>query len=122
MPKRRRIKLQAMDHRDDRQVQDVRRDRGARRQTQLAGMRSGGTGIQVCAKMELRREKENSEQQGAKTQLVQLGMHVSIKTKLRLEWLRGQGMGGSRAHLFCNISAEMKDDSATLERLAHEHG
>ena len=100
MRKRRRGKLKAMNHGNNRKIQNLRRNRGARRRTQLARMRSGGTGIQIRAKMELRREKDNSQQQGTKPQLVRVGEHLSIKTKLRPEWLRGQVIGRPGALLF----------------------
>lgn len=91
MANRGRSEFQAMDHRNDGEVQNLWRDCGARRRTQLARMRSGRTGIHVRAKMELRRQKDNSQQQGTNPQFVRVHEHVSTKTKLRPEWLRGQG-------------------------------
>jgi len=53
-------------------------------------MRGGRSGRQVGAKVELRPEEDNSEEQRQNANSLSLGLHVLTKTKLRLEWLRGQ--------------------------------
>gem|GEM_PF-1295091 len=90
MAKRGRSKFKATDHRNDGEIQNLRPNRAARCRTQLARMRAAGGGIQVGAKMELRRQKDNPQQQGTNPQSVRVREHIFTKTELRLEWLRGQ--------------------------------
>jgi hypothetical protein len=75
----------------DGKVKSVSRDRGARRGAKLTGMRTGGTGIQIGTKVELCGQEDNSEQQSEDTHPVRGSEHLYGKTKLRPEWLRGQG-------------------------------
>jgi len=49
-----------------------------------------GPGVEIGAKVELRSQEDDSEQQGADTGTAGVGEHLSTKTKLRTEWLRGQ--------------------------------
>lgn len=53
-------------------------------------MRTAGPGVQIGTKMELRGQEDDSEQQAAKTGATGVDEHLSTKTKLRTEWLRGQ--------------------------------
>jgi hypothetical protein len=41
--------------------------------------------------MELRPQEDDSEEQRHQADTLNLAMHVLIKTKLRTEWLQGQG-------------------------------
>jgi len=71
-------------------MQSLCGDRDARRGAKLAGMRTGGAGIQIGAKVELCCKEDHSEQQSGDTHPVRSSEHPYGKTELRLEWLRGQ--------------------------------
>jgi hypothetical protein len=62
-------------------------------------MRTARPGIQIGTKVELRREEDDPEQQGAKTKPIGVNGHLCTKTKLRLEWLRGQATHGGGGQL-----------------------
>ena len=68
----------------------MRGDRRACRRANGANVRSGWGGGQVRAEMELRPQENNPEQQRQDTDTLCSAVHVLTKTKLRLEWLRGQ--------------------------------
>jgi hypothetical protein len=79
-----------VDYRNDGQIESLGRDGAARRRTKLTRMRTTGAGIQIGTKVELRRQKDDSEQQSTDTRPVGISEHPRTKTKLRPEWLRGQ--------------------------------
>jgi len=53
-------------------------------------MRTAGVRRQIGTKVELSRQEDDSEQQSAQSGLIGVNEHLSTKTKLRPEWLRGQ--------------------------------
>jgi hypothetical protein len=54
-------------------------------------MRSAtGASVQIGAKVELRGQEDNSEQQGTETGATGVDGHLFAKKKLRTEWLPGQ--------------------------------
>ena len=61
-----------------------------------ANVRSGRGGRQVRAKVELRPEEDDPEEQRQNADAMSSGLHVLTKTKLRLEWLQGQVRAGGR--------------------------
>jgi hypothetical protein len=67
--------------------------------TKLTRMRTAGPGIQIGTKVELRRQEDDSEQQSTQSGLIRVSEHLSTKTKLRLEWLRGQATEKDRGQL-----------------------
>jgi hypothetical protein len=83
-------KFEAVYDWNDGQGEGLRGDCRARRGAKLTGMRTAGLGVQIGTKMELRGQEDDSEQQAAKTGTTGVGEHLSTKTKLRPEWLRGQ--------------------------------
>jgi hypothetical protein len=79
----------------------LRGDHGARGRAERTKVRSGGRRRQVSAKVELRPEEDDPEEQGQKADAVSLGLHVMTKTKLRWERLWGQGRKPSSGeHLY----------------------
>jgi hypothetical protein len=82
--------FQPVDYGNDGQIESLGGDGGARRRAKLTGMRAIGAGIQVGTKVELRRQKDDSEQHSTDTRPVGISEHPGTKTKLRPEWLRGQ--------------------------------
>jgi hypothetical protein len=73
------------------ETESLRGDCRTRRRAELARVRTAArAGVQIGAKMELRGQEDNSEQQGTETGTAGVGKHLSDKTKLRPEWLRGQ--------------------------------
>jgi hypothetical protein len=54
-------------------------------------MRGGGRGRQIRTKVELRPKENDPEEQRQNANVLSLGLHVLTKTKLRPEWLGGQG-------------------------------
>ena len=72
---------------DDRRL---RSDYGTRCRANRADVRGGRSVRQVGAKVELRAQENDSEEQRQNTDSVSIGRHVSNKTKLRWERLRGQ--------------------------------
>jgi hypothetical protein len=65
-------------------------DYGAGRRTKLARMRTTRPGTQIGAKVELRRQEDDSEQQSAKTYLSGMQEHLYTKTELSPQRLLGQ--------------------------------
>jgi hypothetical protein len=59
-------------------------DDGARDRTDRTRMRVGGSRIQIGAEMELRREKDNPEEQSKETELLRLAGHPITQMELRL--------------------------------------
>jgi len=82
--------FQAVHDRHNRNTGRLRHHRRTRRRAERTNVRAGGTGRQVGAKMELRREKYDPEEQRQNADSRCLAGHVLTKTKLRQEWLRGQ--------------------------------
>jgi len=73
------------------ETKSLRGDCRTRCRAKLARMRAAtGPGVEIGAKVELRSQEDDSEQQGADTGTAGVGEHLSTKTKLRTEWLRGQ--------------------------------
>jgi hypothetical protein len=101
--KNRRENFQTVDDWDHGQIQSLRGNHGARRRTKLTGMRTAGVRSQIGTKVELRRQEDDSEQQSAQSGLVGVSEHLSTKTKLRLEWLRGQATDRGGSPLFASI-------------------
>lgn len=83
-------KFETVDDGNDGQVQRLRSNGRAGRRAKLAGMRAAGHGVEIGAKVELRGQEDHAEQQSANAGPMGVAKHLSNKTKLRLEWLRGQ--------------------------------
>jgi hypothetical protein len=79
-----------MNDRNDSQGQRLRSDGRPCRGAQLARMRAAGHGVQIGTKVELRGQEDDAEQQSANAGPMGVAKHLSNKTKLRPEWLRGQ--------------------------------
>src|SRR5580692_3156575 len=94
--------FQTVYDRDDRQIQSLCGDRGACRGTKLTGMGTAGVRSQIGTKVELRRQEDDSEQQSAQSRPVGVDEHLSTKTKLRPEWLRGQATDRGGGQLFAS--------------------
>ena len=62
----------------------------ARCRTNRANVRGGRRGRPVGAKVELRPQEDDPEEQRQNADAARLGLHVLTKTELRQEWLRGQ--------------------------------
>lgn len=83
--------FETTDDGNDGETKSLRGDRRTCRQAKLTRMRPAtGASVQIGAKVELRGQEDNSEQQGTETGATGVDGHVSAKTKLRTEWLRGQ--------------------------------
>src|SRR5580704_5867312 len=92
--------FQTVHNRDHGQIQSLRGNRGACRRTKLTGMRPSGVRSQIGTKVELRRQEDDSEQQSTQSGLIRVSEHLSTKTKLRPEWLRGQATEKGGGPLF----------------------
>ena len=82
--------FQTVHDRDHSQIQSLGGDCGACCRAKLTGMRPAWVRRQIGTKVELRRQEDDSEQQSAQSRPVGVDEHLSTKTKLRPEWLRGQ--------------------------------
>src|ERR1700686_1385009 len=94
--------FEPVDYGNDRQTQSLSRDCGARRGAELTRMRAAGPGIQIGAKVELRRQEDDSEQHSTDTRPVRISEHPYAMTKLRPEWLRGQATDKGRGQLYAS--------------------
>ena len=76
---------------NDSQDQSLSRDGSAGRRTNLTGMGVSRRGVQIGTKVELRGQKDNSEQQGVRPRGAGFSKHPFGRMELRLERLPGQG-------------------------------
>lgn len=78
-------------NRNDGKAGRLRGDDGTYRGTDGTDVRCRGRGRQIGAKVELRPQENNPQEQRQDTNPLRLAKHISTKTKLKTEWLRGQG-------------------------------
>src|SRR5271167_2105279 len=84
------------------QIESRSSNRGTRCRTKLTGMRTARRRIHIGTKVELRRQEDDSEQQSTDTRPLRVSEHLSTKTKLRPEWLRGQATDRGLGNLFAS--------------------
>lgn len=86
--------FQPIRDRNDGKARGLRGDDGAYRGTNGTDVRSRGRGRQIGAEVELRPEEDDPQEQRQDTNPLRLAKHIGTKTKLKTEWLRGQGRWG----------------------------
>ena len=116
-----------MRYRHYRKVQGLSGDNRADSRTKLTDVRATRAGIQVGAKMELRREESNSEEQSPKPSFFTNPRHVVPKTQTMPEWLRGQAKGGALVlHLgnqhYTRTAEGAKLDAGSMKRQGNIFG